>query len=90
MKPIKFPDYLIIHLKRFEEYKNEYRKIKKSIEYPLEMDMDEYCNKPWASLGKFNLCGVINHKGKTMEGGHYLSFSKRFDGSWWYCNDSQI
>jgi hypothetical protein len=33
------------------------------MEYPLEIDMDEYCNKPWARLGKFNLIGIINHKG---------------------------
>lgn len=90
MKPIKFPDYLIIHIKRFEEHNNAYRKIKKSLEYPLEINMDEYCNKPWARLGKFNLTGVINHKGKTIESGHYISFSKRFDGSWWYCNDAEI
>lgn len=90
MKPIKFPEFLIINIKRFEQYNNAYRKIKKPLEYPLEINMDEYCNKPWARLGKFNLVGIINHKGKTIESGHYVAFTKRFDGHWYHCNDSTV
>jgi len=50
--------------------------------------MGEYCNKPWDRLGKFNLIGLVNHKGKTLESGHYVSFTKRLDGNWYHCNDS--
>mmetsp|Transcript_26156 Transcript_26156/g.25335 ORF Transcript_26156/g.25335 Transcript_26156/m.25335 type:complete len:115 (+) Transcript_26156:1698-2042(+) len=90
MKPIKFPELLIIHIKRFEEFNQTYRKIKKPIEYPLEISMDEYCNKPWARLGKFNLIGLVSHKGKTLESGHYVAFTKRQDGIWYNCNDDTV
>ncbi len=35
------PRYLIIHLKRFEESEQGFKKNKKPIEYPMQMDMDE-------------------------------------------------
>ena len=77
------PGYLIIHLKRFEEVDQKYSKNSKSVEYPLSIDMDEYCNSPWERLGKFKLMGLILHKsqhGNGMEGGHYQAFSRRLDG----------
>ena len=40
-KFLKLPQYMIIHLKRFEEQNQSLKKIKKSMEYPLQMDMDE-------------------------------------------------
>lgn len=77
MKPIKIPDYLIIQLKRFEKTADSYKKIKTKLEYPMTIDMEEYLNKPWARLGKFHLWGVVMHKGKSIECGHYVSFTKR-------------
>lgn len=41
-KFLNMPRYLIIHLKRFEEYENQtYKKNKRPFEYPLSMEMDE-------------------------------------------------
>jgi len=34
--------------------------------------------------------GAILHKGKTLESGHYNCITKRLDGEWWFCNDSEI
>lgn len=67
------------------------KKIKKQMEYPLSFDMNEYCDRPWDRLGRFNLIGVIMHKGESIESGHYVSLTKRTpEGSWWYCNDAQV
>lgn len=49
-----------------------------------------YCNQPWEKLGKYNLIGLILHKGNSLEFGHYQAITKRLDGKWWFCNDSEI
>lgn len=67
-----------------------FKKIKKPLEYPLNFDMSEYCNKPRMNLGKFNLVGVIVHLGTAMENGHYTVFTRRYNNKWWYCNDSNV
>lgn len=54
------------------------------------MDMDDYANQLWDRLGKYELIGLILHKGKNMECGHYNALTRRLDGSWWFCNDSEI
>lgn len=38
---LNMPQYLILHLRRFEESPNGFMKNKKPIEFPLTMDMDE-------------------------------------------------
>lgn len=41
-KFLNIPRYLVIHLKRFEEFENQtYKKNKRPFEYPLVMEMDE-------------------------------------------------
>eukprot|EP00347_Sterkiella_histriomuscorum_P005494 403356401 len=88
---LNLPKYLIINLKRFQEVQNhQFIKNKKPIEYPLSMDMDDYCNQPWDKLGKFMLQSVVLHKGQTIESGHYNCITRRLDGQWWFCNDSEI
>ncbi|CDW89095.1 ubiquitin carboxyl-terminal hydrolase family protein [Stylonychia lemnae] len=90
-KFINLPRYLVLHLRRFEENEqSQFIKNKKPIDYPLEMDMDDYCNQAFEKLGKFSLIGAVLHKGKTLESGHYNCITKRLDGDWWFCNDSEI
>ena len=77
-KIIKMPRFLIIQVKRFE---NQLKKVTDPIEYPLEFDMDEVCNKPWKELGKFSLVGLICHKdSKSINKGHYVAIVKRYEG----------
>jgi len=87
---VKLPDYLIIHLRRFEESEKGLKKNKNPIEYPLEIDMSRFCSKSWANQGKFQLIGLIIHKGNSLGEGHYVALSRRNDGKWYYCNDAQV
>ena len=73
------PEYLIFHIKRFAESKDGFKKNKKAFAYPLHIDMDKFCAKAaWTNAGgMYELMGVILHKGHSLEGGHYICFSKR-------------
>ena len=37
----------------------------------------------------YELCGVINHLGTTVNCGHYISFVKR-DVTWYKCDDATV
>ena len=54
-----------------------FKKIKKSVDCPFEVDFDELSNHPFTKLGKYELQSLIMHKGKSLESGHYLTLTKR-------------
>ena len=40
--------------------------------------------------GKYELCGVLTHKGRSADSGHYVSWVKQADKSWIQFDDDQL
>jgi len=76
----KYPQLLVIHLKRFGDSTGySRRKITADIRFPEMMSMDG---------NKYELQSVCNHFG-SIGGGHYTAFGKTQNG-WFDYNDSQV
>lgn len=87
----KPPRHLIIHLKRFE-----YPSLKKDralITYKHTIDIGKFIEKPKNSTQdlsiKYTLFGMIIHKGKEMDRGHYICLFKRED-KWYEFDDDKV
>ena len=86
----KPPKNLIIHVKRFE-----YPSLKKDrvlISYEHVVDVGKFVStqdgESTSSL-KYVLYGMIIHKGKEMDRGHYISLFKR-DERWYEFDDDKV
>ena len=80
----KFPQILIIHIKRF---KNEIEKNEEKIEFPEEIDLSKYNNK--GNVGLYSLNSAVFHQG-TLIKGHYTSIVKYIpNNKWLFCNDTK-
>ena len=80
----KFPQILIIHIKRF---KNESEKNEERIEFPEEIDLSKYNNK--GNLGLYSLNSAVFHQG-TLITGHYTAIFKYMpNNKWIFCNDTK-
>ena len=40
--------------------------------------------------GKYELCGVLTHKGRSADSGHYVSWVKQSDNAWIQFDDDQL
>lgn len=80
----KMPKYLFILLKRFT---NDGDKINTPIEYPAELDLEEYCTSDKEKT-KYKLYGIINHYGGVM-GGHYTAHCRN-GNQWREFDDARI
>lgn len=90
------PKYLLIQLKRFEFDAKTFRmsKIHKEVNYPIFLDMDNYClndnvNKNIKNKNIYTLTSIINHLGGSLQSGHYTSFHK-INEQWFYADDTDI
>ena len=82
----KFPNILIIHLKRFT---NNGNKIVKLIDFPIDnLDLTKYCVGYDKKKSIFSLVGVCNHIG-TLNSGHYYSYCKQND-EWYNFDDTSV
>jgi hypothetical protein len=83
-----FPDILVITLKRFSPDGN--RKLQNLIDFPLEdLDLSKYAKGYNSNKYVYDLFGVCNHSGGVL-GGHYTSFVKNQEGTWYHYNDQMI
>ncbi|CAK66893.1 unnamed protein product (macronuclear) [Paramecium tetraurelia] len=75
------PQFLIIHLKRFQE-----KKLHNYIEFQNNLDITEFCSVK----AQYKLKSVIVHYG-TQEKGHYVNFSKiQVQLKWYYFDDHRV
>ena len=83
------PDYLIIHLKRFNK---DLSKNCNSINYPLtDLDLTKYICPEKLDKNKYIYdCYAINYHTGSMEGGHYWSACKNLDNNWYNFNDCNV
>jgi len=83
----RFPDHLIIYLKRFKKTRYGRIKINKLIEFPIHgLDLKKYELSTEIKESKYDLYAVSNHIG-NLSGGHYTAYVK-FENSWYYVNDA--
>ena len=88
----KAPSNLIIHLKRFEY--PSLRKVRSVISYKHSIDISKYVQKhkqhdPNSNQYRYSLYGMIIHKGKEMDRGHYTSVFKR-ENNWYEFDDDKV
>uniref|UniRef100_A0A8C7Z0D5 Ubiquitin carboxyl-terminal hydrolase n=1 Tax=Oryzias sinensis TaxID=183150 RepID=A0A8C7Z0D5_9TELE len=86
----KFPQILVIHLKRFSDSNSRSSKLSTFVNFPLkELDLREFS----ADNGEhpvYNLYAVSNHTGNTL-GGHYTAYCRNPAlGEWYSYNDSRV
>lgn len=80
----KFPKILIVQLNRFSNYMN---KNTCYVKYPPILDLSVYRNTE-NIIPKYSLFGVTCHTG-TMDAGHYSSYVKKQEDSWWHFDDAK-
>lgn len=82
------PEILIISFKRYSY--DGTRKNNSVIQFPIEnFNMNKYVYNYKKDNYVYDLYAVCNHSGR-LEGGHYTSYIKNKDGSWYHFNDTNI
>ncbi|KAL0858941.1 hypothetical protein ABMA27_011363 [Loxostege sticticalis] len=86
----KFPQVLVLHLKRFSPTERFRGKLSVLVEFPLTgLDMSPYAATRGAQA-VYNLYAVSNHSGTTYSG-HYTAYCKHpYTGDWHEYNDSRV
>jgi len=89
----RFPDYLILYLKRFVFTNSGALKLEKDVEFQVSrLDLTPYLSGPLQSDSApvFNMYGCVCHFG-SVYGGHYTAFAKHLGSDQWnYYDDSSI
>ncbi|XP_063545593.1 uncharacterized protein LOC134753599 [Cydia strobilella] len=86
----KFPQVLVLHLKRFSPTERFRGKLNVVVEFPLTgLDMSPYAASK-SQQAVYNLYAVSNHSGTTYSG-HYTAYCKHpYKGDWHEYNDSRV
>ncbi|XP_054482015.1 ubiquitin carboxyl-terminal hydrolase 2-like [Anoplopoma fimbria] len=86
----KFPQILVLHLKRFSDSNIRTSKLSTYVNFPLkELDLREFSSES-SDRAVYNLYAVSNHSGNAL-GGHYTSYCKNQTlGEWHSYNDSRV
>ncbi|GAX83581.1 hypothetical protein CEUSTIGMA_g11006.t1 [Chlamydomonas eustigma] len=48
------------------------------------------CRHKGGMTGKYELCGLLTHKGRSADSGHYVSWVKQLDGRWILFDDDTL
>uniref|UniRef100_A0A3Q0S3E0 Ubiquitin carboxyl-terminal hydrolase 2 n=1 Tax=Amphilophus citrinellus TaxID=61819 RepID=A0A3Q0S3E0_AMPCI len=86
----KFPQILVLHLKRFSDSNIWASKLSTYVNFPLkDLDLWEFSSEP-SERPVYNLYAVSNHTGNAL-GGHYTAYCKNSaQGEWYSYNDSRV
>ncbi|XP_068571732.1 ubiquitin carboxyl-terminal hydrolase 2 [Cebidichthys violaceus] len=86
----KFPQILVLHLKRFSDSNIRTSKLSTYVNFPLkELDLREFASES-SERAVYNLYAVSNHSGNAL-GGHYTAYCKNPAlGEWYSYNDSRV
>ena len=86
----KFPDILIVSLKRFSINGMRLTKRNDLVDIPVDnLDLSPYCLGYTKKKSQYELYGICNHSG-GLGGGHYFAFCKNQNGNWYSYNDSFV
>lgn len=86
MQIVKAPEVLSLHLKRFTPTG---RKITSTIKYTANLSLDPYMDKNTGSPA-YELYAVTVHQGSGPHIGHYYSYVKNKNGTWFEANDESV
>ncbi|XP_029304501.1 LOW QUALITY PROTEIN: ubiquitin carboxyl-terminal hydrolase 2-like [Cottoperca gobio] len=86
----KFPQILVLHLKRFSDSNIRTSKLSTYVNFPLkELDLREFASES-SERAVYNLYAVSNHSGNAL-GGHYTAYCKNPAlGEWYSYNDCRV
>ncbi|XP_041863701.1 ubiquitin carboxyl-terminal hydrolase 2-like [Melanotaenia boesemani] len=86
----KFPQILVLHLKRFSDSNVRVSKLSTHVDFPVkDLDLREF-SADSSERPVYNLYAVSNHTGNTL-GGHYTAYCKNPAlGEWYSFNDSRV
>ncbi|XP_017752728.1 PREDICTED: ubiquitin carboxyl-terminal hydrolase 45 [Eufriesea mexicana] len=70
----RVPAILILHLKRFQAQRVDFRKVTRHVSFPILLDLAPIC-KNHKKARIYALYGVVEHSG-TIHGGHYVAYVK--------------
>ena len=82
---INAPQLLVMHLGRFT---NQFEKIENFVKFTTEL-RTVHITDGNGQQTRYRLTGIIEHKGASIGGGHYLAFFS-IKGKWFEANDSHI
>ncbi|KAJ2156060.1 hypothetical protein GGF46_005435 [Coemansia sp. RSA 552] len=87
----RIPEFLVVHLKRFQHSRMWRDKIDISVDFPIEgLDLTQTVAGPDGQNLVYDLNAVCNHYG-GLGGGHYTAYAKNpEDGQWYDFNDSHV
>ncbi|KAI8098402.1 uncharacterized protein B0P05DRAFT_582735 [Gilbertella persicaria] len=88
----KLPEIMVVHLKRFSQFRRwGETKLNTFVDFPLtELDMTDKVLGPHEHRLVYDLYAVDNHYG-GIGGGHYTAFAQNFlDKEWYEFNDTQV
>ena len=85
---VRLPKSLIIGLNRFgfDMYTVEPVKIGDVVQYPEILTMEAAVS----GTARYQLSAVVEHKGETPTGGHYVCWARLFDGTWMLFDDHHV
>eukprot|EP01060_Flectonema_neradi_P024934 TRINITY_DN337_c3_g1_i1.p1 TRINITY_DN337_c3_g1~~TRINITY_DN337_c3_g1_i1.p1 ORF type:complete len:512 (+),score=141.51 TRINITY_DN337_c3_g1_i1:48-1538(+) len=83
--------------KKEEEKKDETKddeKEKEGGQTPMEVDDPSTApaveEKPANDNGYYELCGIVTHRGRTADSGHYIGWRKQKNGKWLCLDDEKV
>jgi ubiquitin carboxyl-terminal hydrolase 8 len=83
----KYPQIMIINLKRFDFNQN---KINVNIDFPIQnLNLSNFCIGYNNNKSIYDLYAICNHKGR-LNNGHYYAYCKHKNNKWYSFNDSDI
>lgn len=85
----RFPQLLVLHLKRFSEVR--YRtKLSTRVEFPIDnLDLSDVSSDSHLQVPQYDLVGVSNHSGNTFSG-HYIAYCRTGSSRWHRFSDSSV
>ena len=83
----KYPQIMIINLKRFDFNQN---KINVNIDFPIKnLNLSNFCIGYNNNKSIYDLYAICNHRG-SLNNGHYYAYCKHKNNKWYNFNDSDI
>lgn len=93
MRIAQAPPVLTFHLKRFgfslTSWSTKATKVNNMIDYKPTLDISKYMTEPGSGT-KYRLFAVTCHHGSSLHYGHYTSYVKGSDGTWFECDDESV
>lgn len=88
--PARLPPFLVLHLKRFCQTRSGLQKISTRVPFPLQLDLAPFVfPSPQLDPTRYRLNGISVHSG-GLGGGHYVAYTCRSDGGWYFFSDSSV